>query len=264
MRLHLLAQPRDIQVIPLEPVASGHTGELLRSYEFELNVADDDTAEELSKQLDAGRGSGEALRDDDGASWVVISYRRSQQGNGPWTFTAVIRKSENPNAEQIELLEMTLTPLYYKEDLEHSDRLVIIFEVEPTSDIAQRLETALRERDDYFAVRRIGVSDTPVAMRWGRCVWQRLENGDIRHHLTLVGEDGDEPSVFLGLNEPELSNTSRIAIKAHEAIDALLTELADSGHLSTAAVNRIREQANTAWVRRHRDLAETVDVSQYR
>jgi hypothetical protein len=80
-------------------------------------------------------------------------------------------------------------------------------------------------------------------MRFGRCLWQRIEGGVRRHNLVLVADEGQPegsvPRLAL-LNQPQLHRTTEKAVANADALAALLDELLSQGVLSEKAFSMIK------------------------
>jgi len=271
MRLHLLGQYRDIEPVGAEPGLSRHTGLPLRNITLDLRVGSN-LADDLRQELQAARSPANALRDDEGGLWLVQQHSSSSRDGGAWSFAIELAESENPQAQSLELHDMSLIPLFYEERVTSDGVLLIVIEVEPEMADSERIEVLLtaggasRGKDPvYFPVRRVGVTDEPLSVRWGRCLWQALPDGGRRHSLVLVGEGGDrDVQLPVMSHDPELGNALRISIRAREYGEALLDELEAAGALSSEAVARVRSRVESAVDRRFRDAVEARDLSEFR
>jgi hypothetical protein len=79
-------------------------------------------------------------------------------------------------------------------------------------------------------------------MRFGRCLWQRLDDGTVRHRIWLVGEGGDDEvgGPFRDLHQPELSRGVEQAMISKSQMSALIEELQRADALSADAADRVR------------------------
>jgi hypothetical protein len=74
-----------------------------------------------------------------------------------------------------------------------------------------RLEGLLRKPGAFHNVIRRGISDKPLRMRFGRCVWQRIGDRANRHHLVLIADEGnpeEAPDPLELVNQPQLARTA--------------------------------------------------------
>lgn len=82
----------------------------------------------------------------------------------------------------------------------------------------------------YFPVIRLGISDTPLQMRFGRNLWSE-KDGIIKMSLVFVEEEYDKNEKHLhGMAEPELSITIK-QIKQLKAVNARLLEVLKTNKL---------------------------------
>lgn len=205
------------------------------------------------------------------AAWIVTGNRYSYSvgdRSEVCTFRIEIQEAEDLRVSSLELPGLTLTPTSYKETVE--DVLVATFVVEVSGDDVARLEELIVARDDqeYFDVVRRGISDDPVRMRFGRCLWQEAEVGVRRHNLTLVADE-DRPPVkvpsFALINEPQLTRTTERTVATAQGLEALVEELRTSGVLSDEAAERIRAAAAPHEITAHeaREYSRTRRLDDY-
>lgn len=270
--LKLLDQFRDIESTESEGKPSRHTGRFLREVEIELNC-DDTLNAQLTHELNAAREESAALEGDDGARWVVVGFHSYSVSNGgAWHFTVALREVEELRAESLEFLGLRLAPLHFEESADRDGSLVIVAAVAPGAEESETLEHHIVEQwtrnegeaTPYFDLRRVGVQDEPLQVRFGRCLWQKGEGGARRHLLVFVAADGDDDDTrrgFVGINEPRGTNAARAALQGREVAEAIIDELGLAGLLSQEAIERIRQRGESAWDKRFRDLNETSDLS---
>lgn len=191
----------------------------------------------------------------------------------------MLREVEEIHAERLEFLGLTLTPSHYDEreasKAAGDDRpLMIVAEVAPSAEDSETLERYFIEEKlgnegeatQYFDLRRIGVQEESLQVRFGRCLWQRGEGGGRRHLLVFVGAEGDDEQTlrgYVGLDEPRASNAARVALQGREIAEAIIEEIALGDLLTPEALERIRQRGESAWDKRFRDLSETSDLSQF-
>ncbi|WP_409467173.1 hypothetical protein [Streptomyces sp. HC307] len=144
------------------------------------------------------------------------------------TYNLELQEAEDLNASAVEIGGLTLATTAYKEWTDEGT-LVLSFVTETAGEANQQLEELVVARGEtYYDVIRRGVSDTPVRMRFSRTLWQETESGSMRHNLSLVADEGSEPSKpgpFALLNEPQLSRTTEAAVANAQALAVLVDEL---------------------------------------
>jgi hypothetical protein len=102
---------------------------------------------------------------------------------------------------------------------------------------------AADDAEDYFPVQLVGITASPVRMRFGRCLWKlRLDEHTVRHRIWLVGEGGDDETLgpFGSLHQPELARSMEQSLIRKARMDALISEPQHAGALRTEADERIR------------------------
>lgn len=273
MMLRLLGEFRDLDSTEATGKTSRHTGRLLREVEVSFNCGDALT-EQLNAELNAAREESAALVGEDDTRWVVGYHSHSSTNTGNWRYTVELRQVEDLRAERLEFLGLTLVPSHYEERADRNGPIVITAQVAPGTEDDETLERHIAgqklQSDDepaqYFDLRRVGVQDEPMQVRFGRCLWQQGESGARQHLLVFVSADGDDDEIRrgVGLNEPQLTNAERIAVQGREIAEAIIDELRVANVLSEEALERIRQRGASAWERRFRDFAEARDLSQFR
>ncbi len=269
LTLNLLGLDRDLPVEELEPRPSPHTGRPLRHVRVRFRAPAVDSGG-ITDALGQARDAKQALSASDGSRWVVASSSYSYaDGDRRHLHEAELREVEEIRAERLELLGLTLVPTWYKEDVEDGLGIVISARVDPGPVVEAALEREVaRERDDdmYFDVRRAGVADTPIRMRFGRCLWQKTDHGRA-HLLRLVSETGDSEERRNGLRaflrEPEFSVAARKAATAQAGFEASLEELWAVGALDGEAVKRIRGRVEQSLETGQRQLDEARELERF-
>ncbi|MGC5041034.1 hypothetical protein ACLQ2C_36465 [Streptomyces sp. DT73] len=247
--LTLLGAIRDIPAEPLPPATSPHSGRPLRRFALKMRVPAD-RCDELNSELQAAAGlSGKPLQGPD-ATWRLSGdWSSHSRGERPeiYTYNVDIQEEEELQASALEIAGLTLIPAQYSEEI-HDGTIAVSLVTEVSDDEGERLEDLLTSEElgeEYFDVVRHGVSDTPLRMRFGRCVWQRGEGDTRRHNLTLVADEGQSPesSVFGLVNQPQLHRTTEKSVATANALDLLLEELHSQGVLTEDALTRIKAAA---------------------
>jgi hypothetical protein len=261
VNLTLLGEVRDVPAEELEEETSLHTGRALRRLRASVRVAAEQS-ESVNETFRRARDTEHALEGADGWRWVVTeSSYAYQNGDRVHSHTVELREVETIEPERLELLGLVLKPTRYKEEAD--DRVILASAlVEPDAKTDEALERAVSTHDgSYFDVVRVGVSDAPMRMRFGRCLWQKGGHGRV-HLLRLVseGRDDDETGDPLMWFEPELGHVKRKVVAAEAAIDGLLEELQTAGALSETAAANVRGRIEEAWETRRRELDESRDL----
>jgi hypothetical protein len=178
-------------------------------------------------------------------------------------------QSEQLNAREVELDGLRLAPTRYEEQANDDGSITIAMQATLSADDTDRLRELVweaRPETRYRTVIRHGISEVPRSMRFGRVLWQQLGDGQVAHDITLVDEaydrNGDQ-SAFAALSgEPQVGNLIQYVTSLTAQLDALLAELARSGALDEAAVQRVRESASEANKRQY-DFFKVGDLSKW-
>ena len=157
-------------------------------------------------------------------------------------------------------------------------RIMLRFLITLDANQQEKLERVMQQRgknaaDPFFPVRLAGVTSEQVRMRFGLCLWQRLDDGAVRNLIRLVGEGGDDaPSLFgdvidslVGaMFEPQLSRTIEQAAITKVRLDALMDELQRAGVLDTVPIDRVRGTSiDSLPFTAHRELDRARDVTKF-
>ncbi|MFF8747140.1 hypothetical protein [Streptomyces californicus] len=245
--LHLLGSDRQFTVEELPPATSPHTGRQLRRVELELRVQDE-TQDSLENELKAAAAPAGQPLQAEGASWLVGDHSFSYTDNAKprvYTHRVELQEVEELKASAVEVAGLTLVPVKYNEDFQEGTLLVSLI-TEVSGEDGERLEELLvTSGDNYVDVVRRGVSETPLRMRFGRCLWQQGE-GDARlHNLALVADEGqpDPPLGFAGINQPQLGRTLERTVATAGALDLLVEQLHSQGILTKEVAASIKAAA---------------------
>jgi hypothetical protein len=161
--------------IPAEVVEeriSPHTGNTLRRLESDLTVPASE-ARKITAVLQDDR----QLVDDQGRRWTgrlaVQSYGDPQ---GLHNLQINWDEQEHFEAEAVEFEGLVLRPLRYEERAGEGGGISLSFRARLSDDETEALRTLQRSEERYFPVIRRGISDGPRRMRFGRVLWQALDD----------------------------------------------------------------------------------------
>ncbi|MFK0119578.1 hypothetical protein [Streptomyces sp. NPDC090994] len=247
LNLTLLGALREITAAELPSATSPHSGRPLRRYALRLHVPDE-RHQELDAELRAAAAAdGDPLRGTDAAWRVAEGWTAASQGRRPeiYVYRIEIQEIEVLHPTALEIEGLRLVPAKYRERADE-DVLTVTAVADVTGADDQRLERLLSTPGAWYEVTRRGISDTPVRMRFGRCVWQRTGEGTRRHHLELVaGEDRPSaapPETALA-GQPRLDRAVERLMAHTDALARLLKELHTQGVLSDSAVRAVEAAA---------------------
>jgi hypothetical protein len=223
LNLELLGERRQLSAEELDASVSPHTGRALRRVRLDFTVRGSKMNQRVIDELNgAARGNG-GLRDSEGNSWVVVTHSHQYTAgdvNEMYRHDVEIRQCEELSADRLDFGGLSLAVDKYEEDA--SDGGITVQAIVRTAlNEARELEDfLLADRDEvYFPVVRVGVSDEPIRMRLGKCLWERSDS-EIRHLLTFVSEEGDSEDQQRGLLllEPERSRLieQSVTAKVHD------------------------------------------------
>jgi hypothetical protein len=253
-RLDIPGQPALLGQREGEPVSSRFTGKPLRRICWTLAVDSDSAQEQLQAALIAASNGDDLIPDGKGSLWAVTDHSFSYQADQSVTvyrYEVELAEYEDLRLERVEFEGLDVVPDRWRLDSDDS-RIWLAFLVDLPPGQHQQFERVLEERaaqatDHYFDVRLVGITDGPIKMRFGRCLWKRLDEHTVRHRVWLVGEGGDDEAtgVFDALNQPELARTIEQSLIQKARMDALISELQQAGALGADAAERVRSISTT-------------------
>ncbi|MEU2793985.1 hypothetical protein [Streptomyces sp. NPDC007100] len=245
--LHLLGSQRQFQAEELPPAVSAHTGRQLRRVELKLRVPGD-LQDDLESELEAAAAPAGQPLAGEGTTWLVSSHSYSYTDNTQplvYTYRLELQEVEDLQASTVEVAGLTLVPLQYKEDVDEETLLVSLV-TDVSGEEGERLEELIvTQEDQYVDVVRRGVSETPVRMRFGRCLWQQGEGDTRRHNLTLIADEGqpERPLGLAAINQPVLDRTIEKTVANTKALDLLVEQLRSQGVLTEEVATNIKAAA---------------------
>jgi hypothetical protein len=265
--LVLLGEPQPGIALSARPsIESPITGEHLRAFGVQLSIQGDSRNELLQAELTAQSLLTTVLvKDVDGGNWRVDN-RVSSYTQGTHVFHHAFDIVEH---EQIELSRVEFEGLVFtpeKWSINGGDPLHLEFMVtldEPQNSEFEKVVVDAHRGGERraFEVRMVGVRDQPVVMRFGRCYWEVLDDGRVRHAVNLFVPTEEKPRA--SLFEPEIPRLQELAITQGLKLDALLAELKAAGVLDDGAIGRIAESTQNPPVGAWRVFDRTRDVTRF-
>lgn len=267
LHVSLLGAVRELEAAELPSVSSVLTGRPLRRFALQLHVPDE-RHQELDAELRAAESSeGKPLQGPDTAWIVSDGWTTTSQGRRPeiYIYRLEVEEAEVLHASAVEIGGLSLLPIRYKERVAAGKRTMTLVS-EVAGEDSERLEALLGQPASFHDVVRRGISDTPLRMRLGRCVWQRSADGTRRHHLELLSDEGTSapaPSP-LALTD-RLDRTVERVVAHSEVLTALIEELHLRGVLSESALHTLGAAAapRSSTPREERELCRTERLSDY-
>lgn len=269
LKLRLLGAVRELAAVELPPATSVHSGRPLRRFALELHVPDE-RHQELDAELEAAAANeGRPLRGTDAAWRVSDGWTATSRGRRPeiYIYRMEVQEAEVLEPSALEIEGLSLTPAKYKEEADENTVMVtLVTEVNGEDD--EHLEKLLRDPDALYDVTRRGISDTPLRMRFGRCLWEWGGDGARRHHLELIAAGGGNeaaPSPLALVNQPQLERAMERVAANTDALAKLLEELYSQGVLSESAFQAINAAATPRPLtrREERETFRTDRLSDY-
>lgn len=261
--LVLLGKVAKVNASKLPSAISPFTGKPVRRLSASLVVEGDAEHERLMRELGAAADGSDPIEGDDGEKWRVTSQEHTCQ---PWhPVSRYVHNVELEEREELLLDRVEFGGLSFAPDVSSWEigpqgqvvlTVVLTLDREQNEQFEQFYGRRFETTDDmYFPVNWVGVSQAPVAMRFGRCLWERAGEGSARHLVRLAGK-GDSntgeggnfaSSLYETLNEmvePQMSRLQEQAASVQGMVNALLGELERAGTLTPEAIGRIRDKAD--------------------
>lgn len=239
--LQLLGSDLTLDYEELDSERHRLTGRTLRRIRTEMAVTElgkRPVDEALNRAMSE---KGYPIPDTVGRSWVVESQYSSRMPGGNWRYDVVLREHEDIHITSLSFGTFTVVPERWRLDT-IDDQFALLVLVNLDRATTDRLEHFISEvsRDkSYFTL--TGLLETPVEVRFGRCLWEDVGES-IRHLLVFVSKEGDSPeSQRAGFFDPTITNARRAVVAERRRLNALLEELKSAGLLNEAALNRIEQ-----------------------
>lgn len=256
---------------PREEYTSLHSGRNLAKLSGNAVFRSEDNYQDF---LDAVRAVNEAYEtvpavDENGDSlgdWIVkIGMRRSQEAGGSELHKVELSLYESealdPDSVVLDDGRFELTPDEYGEYIVGEDELHVQMIVTLDEENAQELREYILE-SGYFPVQRLGLSEEPVEMRFGRTLWTRQDD-QIRFGLPLVDKKMDEDEIRGSPAQPVEFRARADQAFAEEVLRGLLTSLVEKGVLSEEDRERINEEAEEKMGTREYDYHRVPDIEEF-
>jgi hypothetical protein len=267
LHLALRGETLDLQADVSDERVSPYSGRPLRQAQSQVTVSEDSSSE-LRDALDASPATDAA-----GHQWTgrVSSESYSNEG-GPHAFAIEWEEAESLQADLVRFEGLELTPSLYEEREKEDGVVAIEFQATLSSEETDRLRAlqadSSEERQRYWPVVRVGVSEQSRSMRFGRVLWSKRDDGNIEHKITLVDEAHDSApqnvTPYLSMaGEPHLGHTMGGVADLAGQFDALLEVLERGKLVDAEAIRQIREAGIEARRTRSYTFYEVRDVSSW-
>lgn len=138
------------------------------------------------------------------------------------TFIIELEECSNKSIDKIEIEGMCLKPYEISQEIS-KNAVIINAKVNVDSEQFNIINKLNIREERYFNVKRLGIDDGSLQMRFGRNLWSE-KDGNIKMALVLVEKEYDNTDDnYHGFSEPELS----IAIKQIKQLRAINVRLLD-------------------------------------
>jgi hypothetical protein len=276
VELELPGNPMIFSFAEHDPVMSRYTGGPLRRIEYNLGVRGDSGHGQLEAAVSAAAKGDALIQAADGSRWGVTESQFSWQDGQAvtmYTHNVTFTEHEELDLQRVELKDLVIAPDRFRPET-HDHRVSWLILSTFDHDQHQQFEQVWAEQDakgaeSFFPVRLFGVTSEPVQMRFGRCLWQPLDDGRVRHLILLIGEgeDDDEPGlgeVIADVHQPQLNRSVEQALITTAKLNALIDELGQAGVLGADVTDRIRGiTISSVPVAAYRELNRTHDIDSF-
>lgn len=221
------------------------TGETIHSFEVELAI-DNEKVEAFDTIFEEYRTgdvlvSSENLKIENGKFDATIKSTSTSNLVDYKTYVIGLKECCSKNITGVEFKGIRIQPYSITQELSNN-AIIINLKTSITQEQLKKINELQVEREKYFEVKRLGIDDSPLLMRFGRNLWSKKDD-ELKMALVLVEKEYDkEQENFHGLAEPQLS----IAIKQIEQLKAvnmrLLSLLLDKQVISTDEKFSIEEE----------------------
>jgi hypothetical protein len=273
IELVLAGDPLLFGYLEAAPEVSRYTGQPLRQLRVSLGARGDDAHERLNAALQSAGGEDVLISDVEGGHWRVTRHSYSYIDGRPVTtykHEVELGEHEDLTLERVVLQALEVTPDRWSLQSD-GDQYTLTFLVSLGPEDHKVLERMLEKHSTakgpeiYFPVSWTGIRDTPVRMRFGKCLWESLAGGGARHLVVLVSERGDTAGKLAGLQlfQPELTRMMQHTVITRMKLDALITELHQAGVLPSEAVDRLNREVDVLPFDLMREFDRANDVEEF-
>jgi hypothetical protein len=182
---------------------------------------------------------------DDGRKWKVInsSYYYTE-GNPVIRYIFELEEIEELNIKVLHLNDLKLRPYIYDEEIneDRGNSLIIKAQTE-LDEKSWGIIEQLYSTNNYFTVKRDGISPKKKEMRFGKIIWSRTPKNTIKCALSLFEKNYDDFKEQATL-KPENDNLGKTALQNTNTINALIEILKTKNLLNKEDIQKIESLRN--------------------
>ena len=227
------------QVIERSSITSRHTGRELQQLTVKLYISDPTIQEELEENILGSKDKEISSFDptsDTSQTWTISnnSYRYSD-GDPIRYYTLELTEKDSYELTKLIIDDTEIEPYLYSEYF-NENRLVIETKVTISGPDEAKLCQLLKEKlkeNGYFQVKRIGINENPVEMRFGRVIWSQNDK-EKKFSLILVAknDDGKEDPALFYYYDIAIDNTIIQLTETKQILNKLIKKLTEKDVLS--------------------------------
>jgi hypothetical protein len=242
----------------LETYTSAHTGNLLRKTTLGVVVPSRDS-DRMTSAIN-GQIINSVDDEEKTAKWKIgnNSCSFTAEQNTLYRYTVELEEIEELNIQVLVVNGQDLKPYKYSEEIDNG--VMIHAKVLLSKEDTKKLKETIGG-SQYFRAIRQGISEEPLEMRFGRCLWSKHEDG-IKHDLLLVEKRCDD-TTSRPSSLPELYPMQAGIVKNKQHLNNLLELLRRKGILTGDEFEGIRKMDKTQVVDDIEEFYEVDDVDEY-
>jgi hypothetical protein len=266
MKLHVGSYRIPITIEGRSSVVSKHTGKQLQLLSIRFQILGENENDEFLDIIKNEKKAQLVANEHTEPSsnlWVIKNNSYSYVSNQHplrYTHNLELVEFEELKIDKLMLDDLLINPYFYDEELSGED---LILEVKTILNDKENLKlNELMKGKTYFPVQRIGISDQPLEMRFGQCLWSKNEDG-FKHHLRIVQKTYDREGIQRGLCQPQTSNMESMLAENYVLLEQLLMLLQQKGLVASDEIQQIKKSAKEKNWETRREFDRVEDIDQF-
>lgn len=266
MQIQINKMQLDVEIKETKSFESPFTSKKLEQYEVEFEIRGEENNEEIINLKNGVKENEFKIEIQDKKFEIKdSSYSYRQQFNQEeinFHHTWLISEIEDKMIKELYLKDILIEPYDYEEELDN-EGIITTFNVEISISTFKYIKQ-LKMSNDYFDVKRIGISNEVKKMRLGRILWSEVSTEAVRISATLVEDEYDKnnESNYL-LFDPEFYNMQKIISKDRQILKNLISVLKEKNVISSEELATLENPEQDDQFDNYMDFYLVKDLDEY-
>lgn len=254
----------------VKTVTSKSTGNELNTYRFKIRVAGKEKFEEFKNKMNMYKEKFISQIDDNGnilakynvGTWSYRYYNEFDSEDTNYLCDVEIIQGEELKTDIIIIEGIENEVLKYKEEFDNYNKAIVIRAIiKNTEEQREKINNAIGD-NKYFKVKRPGINNEILEMRFGKTIWSKHE-GYIKRSIVLVEKKYDEnDKLKKPFFWPELTNMMDIMAKNTVYIEKLEETLKKNNMITDENIKEIKIQVEKEYKNVYRQYYLVEDVEE--